>query len=190
MDKVIKATKEEQPKTAETMEEVDNVSESELKDVEAHLKAQNESTTSGIIKEALKDQSGLRTLAEIIHDLSQPLPTRHLKKLMQGGARGSTYIPWPIAVKYLDFYAPGWENTLEVVNSEYGSTVITALIVPTSDFGKVTRSDVGFEPHVTNKGKENEKLTGFGGSSPIAARQSLKRAAALGYGLGRYLYEK
>ncbi len=177
-------------KGAETIEEIENVSADELAEVEATLQSDNPSKAEQLTNQTLAAQTKLRTLAEIIADLSKPLPNRHLKKLTKGAAAGSTYIPWPIAVKYMDFKAPGWESHIQVSDSEYGSTIVTAITVPTADFGKVTRSDVGFEPHVTNRGAANEKLTGFGGASPIASRQSFKRAAALGWGLGRYLYDK
>jgi hypothetical protein len=180
--------KEEQPQAAETMEDVENVTEADLKDVDEHLKTQMASPTSQIIKDALKDQSGLRTLVEIISDLSKPLAPRHLKKLTKGPAAGSTYIPWPVIGKYLDFYAPGWEMRHTIVSDPYGNNVTTEITIPTSDFGKVTRAGVGFEPHVTNKGTDKEKLTGFGGSAPIASRMSSKRSAAE-FGLGKYLYK-
>ncbi len=67
---------------------------------------------------------------------------------------------------------------------------MAAVTIPTSNYGKVTRSGVGFEPHqTTNKSTGETKLTGFGGAAPIASRMAEKRACAQ-FKLGLYLYEK
>jgi hypothetical protein len=172
----------------ETLDNVDEVTEKELQDVDATLQAQTTTPADEIKNEALRTQPALRTLAEIVTDLSKPLAPRHLKQLTAGPARGATYIPWPIVGKYLDFFAPGWSMSLTVTENAYGSNVVAEISIPTSDFGFVSRAGVGFEPYVTNKGKENEKMTGFGGSAPIASRQASKRSAAE-FGLGKYLYK-
>jgi len=172
----------------ETVEQADEVTPEQMAEVEAEL-SKEKSATEEVVDKALASQPTLRKLAQIIADLEKPLPARHLKQLNQGGAKGSTYIPWPIVRKYLDFKAPGWESNVTVTVDTYGATVAYALTIPTSDFGKVTRSDVGFEEHVTKRGTPQEKVTGFGGATPKAVRQGLKRAAVM-FGLGAYLYDR
>jgi len=177
-----------EPKTVETIEEVESVSEEEMAELDKSLK-EGPTEADKLKAEALKSQSQLRTLGEIIADLSKPIHPKYLKKLTAGGGKGATYIPWPVVGKYLDHFAPGWSMTQQVVTDDYGTNVVATIGIPTSDFGRVERSGVGFEPHVTNKGKANEKITGFGGAGPIASRQACKRSAAE-FGLGKYLYIK
>src|SRR5436190_17692684 len=52
-------------------------------------------------------QLPLRSINEIITDLSKPIKTRHLKQKTRGG-QVLDFIPWYHAVKYLDLHAPGW----------------------------------------------------------------------------------
>ena len=49
----------------------------------------------------------LRSITDIIADLSKPIPERHIKTRTQGGKQIS-YISWDTAVRYLDHFAPGW----------------------------------------------------------------------------------
>lgn len=175
----------EVPEAVEDVTDVDVVTKEQLADVDQTLRSRTITESETIATEAKKAQASVRTLSEIIDDLSRPLPPRHLKKLTKGAAAGSTYIPWPVVGKYLDFFAPGWEKEVSVVEGPHGASVTVHLIIPTSDFGKVRRGAVGFEPHLTNAGK----LTGFGGPSAIAERMANKRSAAE-FGLGKYLYEK
>ena len=48
----------------------------------------------------------LRSIEDLIADLSRPVNPRRLKTRKQGG-KEITYLPWYQAVKYLDHYAPG-----------------------------------------------------------------------------------
>jgi hypothetical protein len=47
-----------------------------------------------------------RTIADIITDLSKPIPDRLLKTKTVGGQK-IRFIPWYTAVRFLDLYAPG-----------------------------------------------------------------------------------
>ncbi|HJU55066.1 MAG TPA: hypothetical protein VJ715_10855, partial [Pyrinomonadaceae bacterium] len=49
----------------------------------------------------------LRSIEEIIGDLSKPIPRRLLKSKTVGGQK-ILFLPWHTAVKFLDLYAPGW----------------------------------------------------------------------------------
>jgi hypothetical protein len=180
----------ETPKVVETMEAVEDVSPEEAAEFEQELQQQKQESQLHPKSAAMAAQAGeLRTLGEIIEDLSKPIHPKYLKKLSKGGGAGSTYIPWPFIGKYLDHFAPGWELSQSVLSDEHGATVTAVITIPTSDFGKVSRDGIGFEPHLTNKGTANEKLTGFGGPAPIASRMAAKRAAAE-FSLGKYLYIK
>ncbi len=49
----------------------------------------------------------LRSIRDIVKDLSKPVAQKHLRKRRQGG-KEITYLSWHDAVKYLDHFAPGW----------------------------------------------------------------------------------
>jgi hypothetical protein len=49
----------------------------------------------------------LRSIDDIIADLSKPIADRHLRRRNQGG-KEITYLPWYFAIQYLDHFAPGW----------------------------------------------------------------------------------
>lgn len=60
----------------------------------------------------------LRSIREIVKDLSKPIAQKHLKQRKQGGTE-LTYIAWYDAIKYLDHYAPGWNyEIISVWNGE------------------------------------------------------------------------
>src|SRR5262245_2582756 len=124
-------------------------------------------------------KSYARPFAEIIADLSKPLPKRHLKTRKQGGAE-LTYIEWHTAVKYLDHYAPGWSyhvKSVELVGSLVA--VIASISIPCQE-GVITREATGCED-VDNRG--------YGDACSNAEAMAMKRAAAQ-FGLGLYLYAK
>src|SRR5262249_43648021 len=120
-----------------------------------------------------------RSIRDIIADLSKPLAAKHLKTRKQGGAE-LTYIEWHTAVKYLDYYAPGWDYRVKSV-SLVGNlvTVIASISIPCLE-GVVTREATGCEP-VDSKG--------YGDAVSSAEAMALKRAAAK-FHLALYLYSK
>lgn len=138
---------------------------SEEKNVE-ELDSKNESTE-------------LRSIRDIVKDLSKPVAKRHLRTRKQGG-KELTYISWYDAVKYLDHYAPGWNYEVRSINSIGGKLILTIrLSVPCLE-GLVYREATG---------QEEEETTSYGDSSSNAESMALRRAAAK-FGLGLYLYDK
>ena len=138
---------------------------SEEKNVE-ELDSKNESTE-------------LRSIRDIVKDLSKPVAKRHLRSRKQGG-KELTYISWYDAVKYLDHYAPGWNYEVRAMNSVGGKLILTIrLSVPCLE-GVVYREATG---------QEEEETTSYGDSSSNAESMALRRAAAK-FGLGLYLYDK
>src|SRR5688572_22066329 len=109
----------------------------------------------------------MRSISEIICDLSKPLEKRHLKTRQQGGA-SLTYIEWHTAVKYLDHYATGWSYTVKSV-SLVGNlvTVIASISIPSAD-GVITREATGCE---------DINAKGYGDPCSNAEAMALKRAA-------------
>lgn len=154
----------------------------------------------------------LRSIRDIIKDLSKPIAARHLKNKRQGGS-DLTFIPWYFAIQYLDKYAPGWTYKVEKVDSVPGGHVITVnnKVVKASDFKRTaTNADakVCFIPKnqvavvvsisipclegvVTRfaTGQEDAEVVGFGDSTSNGESMALRRAAAK-FGLGLYLYYK
>lgn len=121
----------------------------------------------------------LRSIRDIVKDLSKPVAKRHLRTRKQGG-KELTYISWYDAVKYLDHYAPGWCYEVRRMDSVGGKLIMTIrLSVPCLE-GVVYREATG---------QEEEETTSYGDSSSNAESMALRRAAAK-YGLGLYLYDK
>jgi hypothetical protein len=121
----------------------------------------------------------LRSIDDIIADLSKPIAERHLKSRVQGGQR-ILYIEWHIAVRYLDYYAPGWQATITNLAEVGGRCVVTARISVPCLEGIISREATG---------SEDVQKAGYGDPSSNAEAMALKRAAAK-FGLGLYLYQK
>lgn len=138
---------------------------SEEKNIE-ELDAKNESTE-------------LRSIREIVKDLSKPVAKRHLRTRKQGG-KELTYISWFDAVKYMDHYAPGWCYEVRNMDSVAGKLIITVRVSVPCLEGIVYREATG---------QEEEEHTSYGDSSSNAESMALRRAFAK-YGLGLYLYDK
>ena len=125
------------------------------------------------------ESTELRSIREIVKDLSKPVAKRHLRTRKQGG-KELTYISWYDAVKYLDHYAPGWNYEVRAMNSVGGKLILTIrLSIPCLE-GIVYREATG---------QEEEETTSYGDSSSNAESMALRRAAAK-FGLGLYLYDK
>jgi hypothetical protein len=122
---------------------------------------------------------GLRSIRDIVKDLTKPVAKRHLRTRKQGG-KELTYIAWHDAVKYLDHYAPGWCYEVRSMNSVSGKLIlIIRLSVPCAE-GIVYREATG---------QEDENTDSWGDSSSNAESMALRRAAAK-FGLGLYLYDQ
>lgn len=124
------------------------------------------------------EQQGLRSIKDIIEDLSKPIAAKHLKSKTLKGTK-ITFLPWYMAVKYLDYYAPGWEYSVKAIQHVKDKVVITvAVSIPCLE-GVITREATG---------NEDDVVGGYGDSFSNSESMALRRAAAK-FGLGRYLYE-
>ncbi|MBS1797566.1 MAG: DUF1071 domain-containing protein [Acidobacteria bacterium] len=121
----------------------------------------------------------LRSIREIVKDLSKPIAQKHLRKRRQGGKEIS-YLAWHDAVKYLDHYAPGWCYELRRIDSIGGKLILTVRISILCTEGVVYREATG---------QEDETLDAYGDSSSNAESMALRRAAAK-FGLGLALYDQ
>jgi hypothetical protein len=124
----------------------------------------------------------LRSINEIIADLSKPIKPRHIRQKVRGG-QTLEFIPWYHAVKYLDLYAPGWSYEVRTVTWFESRLILTVrLSIPCLE-GVIYREATGTE----EEPEEGEKM--YGDPSSNAESMALRRAAAK-FGLGLYLYHK
>jgi len=126
-----------------------------------------------------KSKSELRSIREIVKDLSKPIAQKHLRKRRQGGKEIS-YLAWHDAVKYLDHFAPGWCYEIRSIDSVAGKLILTVRISVLSLEGIIYREATG---------QEDEDLESYGNSSSNAESMALRRAAAK-FGLGLSLYDQ
>ena len=123
--------------------------------------------------------NGVRSIREIVKDLTKPVAKRHQKVRKQGGTN-LNYIAWHDAVKYLDHYAPGWNYEIRSIESIAGKLIIVVRLSIPSLEGIVYREATG---------QEDEQTDSWGDSSSNAESMALRRAAAK-FGLGLYLYDQ
>jgi hypothetical protein len=121
----------------------------------------------------------LRSIREIVKDLSKPIAQKHLRKRRQGG-KEITYLAWHDAVKYLDHYAPGWCYEIRSIDSIGGKLILTIRLSILASEGIIYREATG---------QEDETLETYGDSSSNAESMALRRAAAK-FGLGLSLYDQ
>lgn len=130
-------------------------------------------------KEPVVFAPGERTLHEILTDLRKPIADKHLKS-KKAGSNSVTYIPWYNAIKYLDYFAPGWSYRIaNVYHVGQNCVVVAEISIPTKD-GVVTRQATGVE---------DDDKSGYGDPASNAESMALRRAAAK-FGLGLYMYER
>lgn len=158
--------KKETNKQPETNE---SNAENEIADTGAGGGGENE-LTSGLVV--------LRSITDIIKDLSKPVAARHLKERQQGG-KTIHYISWYDAVRYMDLYAPGWCYEVVRIESIAGKLILTVRVTVPCAEGIVFRDATGQEVEETNS---------YGDSSSNAESMALRRAFAK-FGLGLYLYD-
>ena len=121
----------------------------------------------------------LRSIRDIVNDLSKPVANRHLRTRRQGG-KDIKYIAWHDAIKYLDHYASGWNYEIRSIESIGGKLIlIVRLSIPCLE-GVVFREATG---------QEDEELESYGNSSSNSESMALRRAASK-FGLGLYLYDQ
>ena len=121
----------------------------------------------------------LRSIRDIIKDLSKPIAQKHLRKRRQGG-KEITYLSWHDAVKYLDHFAPGWCYEIRSIESVAGKLIMIVRLSVSCAEGLVYREATG---------QEDEDLESYGNSSSNAESMALRRAAAK-FGLGLSLYDQ
>ncbi len=121
----------------------------------------------------------LRSIREIVKDLSKPVAKRHLRSRKQGG-KEIQYIAWHDAIKYFDHYAPGWNYEIRSLNSVGGKLILIVRLSVLCAEGIVYREATG---------QEDETLESYGDSSSNAESMALRRASAK-FGLGLYLYDQ
>ena len=141
--------------------------------------AVNSTPTSQGLENLALPESGLRSIRDIVRDLSKPVAKRHLRSRRQGG-KELTYIAWHDAVKYLDHYAPGWCYEVRRIDSIGGKLILTIRLSIPCQEGLVFREATG---------QEDETLDSYGDSSSNAESMALRRAAAK-FGLGLSLYDQ
>lgn len=127
----------------------------------------------------IETKSELRSIREIVKDLSKPIAQKHLRKRKQGG-KEITYLAWHDAVKYLDHYAPGWCYEIRSIDSIAGKLILTVRLSIPSLEGMIYREATG---------QENEDLDSYGDSSSNSESMALRRASAK-FGLGLSLYDQ
>ena len=131
--------------------------------------------------------SPLRPLRTILDELSRPLPAQALgKKTVGRGDRGRevTFVPHYIVAALLDAVVPGWQSEIVRMDTHDGALRITLrLQLPTSDYGLVTREDIG------EADEWEESPDQYGNPVANAKAAALRRAAAQ-FGVGRYLYDQ
>src|SRR5262247_4568649 len=110
----------------------------------------------------------LRSIKDIICDLSKPVNPQRLKQRTQGG-RQLDYLPWYQAVRYLDNYAPGWRYEIRSVNQVSDNLVMVVRITIPCAEGEVWREASALEPI---------KGTGFGDAATNCESAALRRAAS------------
>lgn len=135
-----------------------------------------------------------RPIAEIIADLSKPIPNKYLAQRQQGGTQ-LTYLPWFRCVTLLDRCTGGhWDYSVINIHTTSDRLILTARITIHASEGSFTREATGTE---TLKEEYYDKITkskqirewAYGDVSSKAESMGLRRAAAK-FGLALYLYDK
>ncbi len=129
--------------------------------------------------QTVEQRSEIRSIREIVKDLSKPIAQKHLRKRRQGG-KEILYLAWHDAVKYLDHFAPGWCYEIRSIDSIGGKLILTIRLSIPSLEGIIYREATG---------QEDETLDAYGDSSSNAESMALRRAAAK-FGLGLALYDQ
>jgi len=129
--------------------------------------------------ESKSDADNLRSIRDIVKDLSKPIAQKHLRKRRQGG-KEIMYLAWHDAVKYLDHFAPGWCYEIRSIESVAGKLILIVRLSVQCSEGIVYREATG---------QEDEDLESYGNSSSNSESMALRRAASK-FGLGLYLYDQ
>jgi hypothetical protein len=96
------------------------------------------------VEEPATQPAPLRSIKDIVADLSKPLPERHLKTRKQGG-KDITYVEWHTVIKFLDHFAPGWSCEVKDVIPTGTRCVVTVRISIPCLEGIISREATGTE---------------------------------------------
>lgn len=128
------------------------------------------------------------TLEQVRAALSRPLPASCLRS-KKAGKTQIQYLPWHMAVKILDKYAPGWTwEIVKIATTDERLFLVGRLTVPTAE-GNLYREATGTEALRRVDDEGEVKDLAYGDPSSNAESMAFRRAAAK-FGLGLYLYEK
>ena len=120
-----------------------------------------------------------RPLAEIIADLSKPLPARFLSHRKQGGKQ-LTYISWHHANRLMDYFTGGgWEGYVSNTHTTPDEVYITYRVTIHAAEGHISREATGSEKLANNA---------WGEAIAKSESQAFRRACAR-FGLALYLYD-
>lgn len=135
-----------------------------------------------------------RPIAEIIADLSKPIPSRYLAQRKQGGTN-LTYLPWFRCVTLLDRCTGGhWDYSITNLHTTSDRIFLVVRITIRAGEGDFSREATGTEllkeEHFDRQTQTTKiRELAYGDTSSNAESQALRRAAAK-FGLARYLYER
>jgi DNA repair RAD52-like protein 1, mitochondrial len=140
-------------------------------------------TSSDQLQPVSAPAEGLRSIKDIIADLSRPVNPNRLKtrKATSSGGQQLTYIPWYQAVRYLDHFAPGWRYEIRSINQVGENLVMVARIIIPCAEGEVWREASALE--------KIEDPKRYGDAATNAESAALRRAAAK-FGLCLGLYDR
>lgn len=119
-----------------------------------------------------------RPIAEILEDLQKPIPARFIKQKSIKGSKIS-YVPWYSLIRLLEYFAPGFDWEVRVVQIGDRTIVEGRLTIKAAE-GEFSRAATGQE--------ENE-VDSYGDPSSNAEAMALRRCCAK-FGLGLALWEK
>lgn len=135
-----------------------------------------------------------RPIAEIIADLSKPIPNKYLAQRKQGGTN-LTYLPWFRCVTLLDRCTGGhWDYSITNIHTTSDRLILIARITIHAGEGSFMREATGTETlkeEYFDKNTQRKQIRewAYGDVSSKSESMALRRAAAK-FGLARYLYER
>lgn len=129
------------------------------------------------------------TLIQIQAAISRPLPPKMMANRRQGG-KSIPYIPWHMACKILDKYAPGWIWEIKQMHTSDDRLFLIGRLTLHTAEGSIYREATGTEAlkEWSEKNQRMQELA-YGDPSSNAESMAFRRAAAK-FGLGLYLYER
>ncbi len=135
--------------------------------------------TLAVVEKAPQFKPYGRPLAEIISDLSKPLPQRFLSNRKQGG-KTLTYISWHDVNRLMDYFTGGgWEGCVTNIHTTQSEVYVVYKVTIHAAEGHVSREATGSERLDNNA---------FGEAIAKGESQAFRRSCAR-FGLGLWLYD-